>query len=149
MLRHRERGDAIQGNAMVRDCFVASLLAMTTLCPRAQGLRRFPVAPVIVWHLDVGRTLEREGVVDGIGERRHAADIRTLADTLGADPMMRRRSDGEVGLPMRRLYRGRPEEIHERTGDDVAAFVIADFLAHRDRKGLRQAAMDLSLDDHR
>src|SRR5262245_66661493 len=77
-----------------------SLLAMTTLRHRPQFLRRLPVAPEVVRHLDVGRAQEREGVVDGVGERRHAADIRAFADALGADRMMRRRGDGEVGLPM-------------------------------------------------
>src|ERR1700688_5213167 len=57
----------------------------------SQTLRRLPVAPVVVRHLDVGRTQERKGVVDGVGDRRHAADIRALADALGADRMMRRR----------------------------------------------------------
>ena len=97
-----------------------ALLSSHPLRHRPKLLRRLPVAPVIMRHLDVGRPEEREGVVDGVGERRHAADIRAFADTLGADRMMRRRRDREVGLPMRRLDRGRHEEIHERAGHDVA-----------------------------
>src|SRR6201997_696047 len=140
--RHCERSEAIHLSACcTMDCFVASPLAMTILRHRAQFLCRLPVAPVIVRHLDMRRAEERERVVDGIGEGRHAADIRAFADALGTDRMMRRRGDGEVGFPMRRLHCGRHEEIHERAGDDVAGVIVADFLAHRDGKRLGEAAM--------
>ena len=75
------------------------------ICPllsavQAQPLRHHPVAPVVVRHLDVRRAQEREGIVHGIGERRHAADVGALADALGADRMVRRGRDRVVGLPL-------------------------------------------------
>src|SRR5262245_41009738 len=48
-------------------------------------LRRRPGAPLVVRHLDVGRSEERERVIDGVREARHATDVRALAHPLGAD----------------------------------------------------------------
>ena len=104
---------------------------------------------MVVRHLDVAAAEEREGIVHGIGEARHAADVRTLTDALGTDRMMRRGRDRVVGLPLRRLDGGRDEEIHERATDHVADFVVADLLAHRDGERLGQSAVHLTLDDHR
>src|SRR5215475_16108769 len=56
---------------------------------QAELVRRRPGPPMVVRHLDVGRAEELEGVVDRVREARHAADIRALADALGADRMMR------------------------------------------------------------
>ena len=65
---------------------------------------------MVVRHLDVGRAEEGEGVVDRVRERGDPADVRAFAHALGADRMMRRGRDGEVGLPVRRLDRGRQEK---------------------------------------
>src|SRR5580692_7185847 len=106
-------------------------------------LRRRPGAPMVVRHLDMGRAEEGKGVVDRVGEARHAADIRALADALGADRMMRRRGRGPVGLPMRRLDRGGQEIIHQRRGSNVAVVVVMDLLAHGDAECFGQTAVDL------
>ena len=98
---------------------------------------------------DVRAPEERERVVDRIREARHAADIRALADALGAERMMRRGRGGEVDLPMRRFDRGRQEIVHQRRGQHVAFLVVVDLLAHRDAERLGQPAVDLALDDHR
>ena len=63
------------------------------LPPEAEALRGLPDPPMVVRHLDMRGAEERERIVDGVREARHAADIGTLADSLGADRMMRRRRD--------------------------------------------------------
>jgi len=40
-----------------------------------EALGSLPHAPVIMWHLRVGHAQMREGVIDGIGKSRDAADI--------------------------------------------------------------------------
>ena len=50
---------------------------------------------------------------------------------------------------MRRLDRGRQEEVHEAAARDIADLVIGDLLAHGDRQRLGQAAVHLALDHHR
>ena len=52
-------------------------------------LGRCPGAPVVVRHLNVRGAEERKCIIDGVGEARHAADIGALANTLGANRMMR------------------------------------------------------------
>src|SRR5271154_6029699 len=112
-------------------------------------LSRLPGAPVVVRHLDVGRAQKREGVVDGVGEARYAADVRALADAFGADRVVWRRRRGPVGFPVRRFHRGRQEIVHERRRGDVAVVVVVDLLAHGDAESLRQATVNLAFDDHR
>src|SRR5262249_50684260 len=99
---------------------------------QSELVRRHPGAPIVVRHRDMGRAQELEGVVHGVGEARHAADIWAFADPLGADWMMRRRRRGPVGLPMRGLDRSRKEIIHQRGGGDIALVVVMDLLPHRD-----------------
>src|SRR3546814_8165861 len=70
---------------------------------QAQSLADLPGAPVVVRHLDMRHVEMSEGIVDRIGERRHAAHVGTLAHSLGADRVVRRRCHREVGLPHRRL----------------------------------------------
>src|SRR4249920_2830050 len=87
--------------------------AGTTSRMQPKLLGRRPGAPVAVRHLNVRGAEERERIIDGVGEARHAADIGTLANALGADRMMGRRRGGPVGFPMRRLDRSRQEIVHE------------------------------------
>src|SRR3546814_2090246 len=46
---------------------------------QAQSLADLPGAPVVVRHLDMRHVEMSEGIVDRIGERRHAAHVGTLA----------------------------------------------------------------------
>src|SRR5215472_3714380 len=78
-----------------------------------QTLRRLPYAPMVVWHRRVGQAQMREGIVDRVREGRDAADIGRFADALGADRMMRRGRGRVIGLPYRRLDRGRQEKVEK------------------------------------
>src|SRR5512138_2588473 len=62
---------------------------------------------------------------------------------------MRRRGHGEIGFPFRRLDRRRQEIVEEAVAEVIAVLVERDRLPHRHCEGLRQAAMDLTFDDHR
>src|SRR5215831_8040577 len=109
---------------------------------------RHPGAPMVMRHGDMGRAQELECVVDRVGEAGHAADIRTFANTLRSNRMMRRRCRRPVRLPFWSLDRGREEVIHERRRGHVAVVVVVEFLPHGDAKGLGQSAVDLALDYH-
>ena len=78
-----------------------------------EALRRLPHVEMIVRHGRVDEAGMRKGIIHRIGERRHAADIRTLANPLGADRMMWRGRGGVIGLPVRCLDRGRQKEIEQ------------------------------------
>jgi hypothetical protein len=52
-------------------------------------------------------------------------------------------------LPLRALDRGRQEVVGERPGQVLAVGVVDDLLVHRRRQAHGQAALDLTLDDHR
>src|SRR5690242_3910563 len=63
--------------------------------------------------------------------------------------MVRRRGNGSIGLPTRRLHRGRNQVVLEITAKNVTIFVVRYLLVQRRGKSLRQATVNLSLDDHR
>src|SRR5215475_13437818 len=87
--------------------------SLTASRMQTEFVRRTPDPPMVVRHLDMRRAEKPEGVVDRIGETRHAADIRALADALGADGMVRRGRRRPIRLPFRRLDRSRQEIIHQ------------------------------------
>src|SRR6476619_362272 len=90
-----------------------------------------------------------ERVDDRVRDRRRRADRRRLADALRADRVMRRRGDGLLELPGRRLDGCREEIVHERPGEVVAVLVVGDRLVQRRREAHREPAVKLPVDDHR
>ena len=62
-----------------------------------------PDPPVIMRHVGLLQTEALEGIVHGIGKTRHASDIGTFADTLGADRMMRARCLSVIRRIVRRF----------------------------------------------
>src|SRR5262245_21982963 len=57
-------------------------------------------------HVDVPHAQRRQRVDDGVDKGGRAADIRTLADPLGADGMVRTGRHGVARLPVWRFLRG-------------------------------------------
>src|SRR5437899_1427937 len=86
---------------------LALLLALFRLVNRAPDLLAGD------WHVDVPYTERRQGIDDRVHECRRAADIRALANPLGAHWMMRAGGRRLVRLPMRRLERGRYQIVGE------------------------------------
>ena len=99
--------------------------------------------------VDVADAEVPERVDDRVRDRRRRADRRRLADALRADRVVRRRGDGLVELPGRRLDRRREEVVHERPGEVVAVLVVGDRLVQRRGEAHREPAVDLAVDDHR
>src|SRR6516162_10446113 len=91
---------------------------------KPEAFRRLPYSPMVVRHLRVRQAEMGERVVDRIGEGRYTAYIWRLADTLGADRMVRRRCGGEVGFPARRLDRGRQKEVEQARTRQIAGVVV-------------------------
>src|SRR6516165_11387640 len=102
-------------------------LPSSTRC-ESEALSGLPHAPMIMRHCSVGQAQMGEGVVDRIGKGRDAADVGRLADSLGADRMMRRGRGSVIGLPARCLDRGRQKEIEQARVLQVAVFVIVHLL---------------------
>jgi hypothetical protein len=87
---------------------------VSSTCGKSEALSGLPHTPMIMRHGGVGWAEMGEGVVDRIGKGRDAADVRRLADSLGAEcrrykAVCRRRS-----LPSR--LRRRAEEGRSRAG---------------------------------
>src|SRR6202171_2609140 len=53
------------------------------------------------------------------------------------------------GLEMRHFYRGRDQLVHQRPAETVALFVEGDYLHQRHPDAVGDAAVHLTLDDHR
>src|ERR1700758_3266064 len=75
-------------------------------------------------------------------------------DPTGGDPPtpvapVRRRGDGGADLPGRALQRGRQQVVHERAAQAVAVGVEGDGLHQRHPDPVGEAAVHLTLDDHR
>src|ERR1700745_1061520 len=93
----------------------------------------------------------------GGGERAHArvahggrrADGGGLADAFGADGMMGGRGDRHAEFRRGALKRRGQQVVHEGTAQAVADLVERDGLHQRDADAVGQAAVHLSLDDHR
>src|SRR5258706_14522797 len=101
------------------------------------------------WDVEMGDAEVAERVYHRIDDGRRRAYGGRLADTLRPERMVRRRRGRLVGLPRRRLHRGRQQIIHETALLDVAIIVVRDRLEQRRRHAHRQPAVNLPLDDHR
>src|SRR4029077_8307310 len=73
-----------------------------------------------------------------------------LADALDAKLVRRRGRDGAAQLELRELVHRRNEVIDHRAGLQLTGvFVVDDLFVQGLRDALRDAAVDLTLDDHR
>src|SRR5712692_7208012 len=90
-----------------------------------------------------------ERVDYGVRNRRRRTHRCRLSDALRAEGMVRRGRGGLVGLPVRGLERRGHVVVYEAAARDVALVVVADLLVQRGADPLREAAVDLALDDHR
>ena len=100
-------------------------------------------------HVDVADTERLQRVDDGVHDGSAATDRRRLAHALHAERVVRRRRDRLAQLPRRALHRRRQEVVHERAAEAVAVLVEGDHLHERHADAVGQAAVHLTLDDHR
>src|SRR3989449_1842729 len=98
--------------------------------------------------VDVANAQMPERVHDGVGDGHRRAHGRRLADALGAERVVGRRRARLVGLPVRRLHRGRYEVVDEAAALDVADLVVGDLFVQCRRQPHGQPAVNLALDDH-
>src|SRR5213080_2527386 len=100
-------------------------------------------------HLAHAHAERRQRVVDRLGhERRHRNRTR-LAHTLHAQRVERRGRLEMYDLHGRHLLRRRNVELHEGARERLARRVVRQPLVERAADALRDAAVDLSLHDHR
>src|SRR5579884_489852 len=99
-------------------------------------------------NIDMPHPYMSQRVDHRVGDGLRSADGGRFTDALGADGMMWRGSIGLIGLPTRRLHRGRYQVVLEIAAQDVAILIVRDLLVHCRSKTLRQATMNLPLDDH-
>ena len=78
-----------------------------------------------------------------------AAGAAGFAAALGAQRIGFGRRGMIADHHRRNVFGARQRVIHERSGDRLAALVVADFLHQRLADALRDAAMQLAFDDHR
>ena len=113
------------------------------------------------------RLLAVNGVPDPVGRRRHfqlvvadrvgdgvdhgggRADRAGLAAALDAERIARAQRRGVVQLERRQVVGARHGVVHERRGHELAVAVVDRAFEQRLADALREAAMDLALDDHR
>src|SRR6185437_5454596 len=88
-------------------------------------------------------------VVDGVDHGRRRADGAAFAQPLGLGDGVDARCCQVMQLDRRDLARGRRQVIGERRRQDAAALVVNDFLEQRIADALRDAAMHLTVGDHR
>src|SRR3954451_15279643 len=108
--------------------------------------------PDLLWRdrdVDVAHPEMPQRIDHGVGDRRRGADRRRLPHSLRSDRVMRRGCDRLAGLPGGTLDGGRDEVVHERPGHVVAELVVGDLFVERRREAHVQAAVDLTVDDHR
>ena len=93
--------------------------------------------------------LGADRVGDGVDHRRRRRDRARLAAALDAERVRRRFRRGHVDLERRQIVRPRHAVIHQRAGDELTVLVIDHAFEQRLADALRDAAVDLALDDHR
>ena len=98
----------------------------------------------------VDRDAERaERVVDCIDDGRRCADGAALAEALGLGHRGRRQGLAVMDVDRRHLARRRHDVVGECRGEDVAGVVVDDLFQQRIAEPLRDAAVNLAVDDHR
>ena len=88
-------------------------------------------------------------VRDGVDHGGRCADRAGLAAALDAERIARTQRRGVVQLERRQIVGARHGVVHERGGHELAAGVVDRAFEQRLADALREAAMDLALDDHR
>ena len=140
------------GRRQLRQRIVERRGALVVECRRNHAWPPLDDAPQLLGpqhHVDVLHA-ELAQRVDGRGDdARRRAERAGLADALGAERVHRRRRHRAVQLEAREVDRARHRVVHERSGQQLAVVVVDGLLDHRLADALRQAAVDLSLDDHR
>ena len=116
---------------------------------RRPPLHRLPHPRRGAGHVEVAHPEGCQRVDHGVDDRRRRADRRRLADSLGAERVVRRWGHGEVGLPVGHLDRGGDQVVHQRAAEAVAVLVEGDHLHQRHPDAVGEAAVDLPFDDHR
>src|SRR5262249_23479733 len=96
-----------------------------------------------------GHTEMPQGIHHRIGDGRRRAYCRRLAHALRPEWVVRRRRDGLGGFPVWSLERGRDVVVQKAAAGDIAFLVVADFLIQGGPDPLGEAAVDLTVDDHR
>ena len=110
---------------------------------------RFPDAMRCQRHIEMAYAVGFECVDDGVDHRRRRADRRRLADALGAQRIERRLGDGFVDGEGGKVIGARHGVIHHRAGQQLALLVEDDLFQQCLANALRQAAVDLPLDQQR
>src|SRR5262249_3531609 len=90
----------------------------------------------------------REGIVDGVDDRRRRADGAALAQPFGlGDGRWRQRLE-MMDFDRWDFPRGRRQIIRQACRENIAGLIVDDLLEQRVGDGLGNAAVDLPVDDH-
>src|SRR5215472_11951680 len=100
-------------------------------------------------HVDMTHPQVADCVDDSVLDGRRGADRPGFTYALGAERVVRGRRDGVVGLEPGELVCRRHPVVEQAGGQRDGIAVVDDLLEQRLPGTLRDAAMDLALDQHR
>src|SRR6185503_4860653 len=101
------------------------------------------------WHIHMPNAERRQRIDDSVYDRRRSSDRSRLAHPFYAQRIDRRRRLRSIELEPRNHRRLRQRVVHQRSGDELALFVVNDLLIHRLPERLDDAALHLAVDQHR
>ena len=90
-----------------------------------------------------------QGIHDRVDDRRRRSDGARLADALHPQRVMRTRRRRPVELEAHQIVGSRHRVVHQRSGQKLAALVVHRALPECLTDTLRQAAVQLAVNDHR